>query len=203
MKKYLLIAVFLLAAVPVLAGGKVSAFVRRIAGAFGVPLDAQQIAGAEAITEAFRKYGDGDTRKLVYMLATAWHESRWRPIKEIRAAAGSPVYEIQNTYWGTGFYGRGYVQLTHRYNYEKAGKFIGVDLITNPDAALNPTNAAAIMVYGMISGMFTGRKLSEYITAGTADYYNARRVVGAIMVAGKDTAALIQAHTNSIFNTLK
>ncbi|XP_062205026.1 chitinase 8-like [Phragmites australis] len=31
------------------------------------------------------------------------------------------------------FYGRGPIQLTHRYNYEAAGKALGVDLVSNPN----------------------------------------------------------------------
>ncbi|XP_072963289.1 chitinase 11-like [Typha angustifolia] len=37
------------------------------------------------------------------------------------------------------YYGRGPIQLTHKYNYEQAGKSIGVDLVNNPD--LVSTNA--------------------------------------------------------------
>lgn len=203
MKKIILVAAFLLIAGPMLAGGRVSAFVRRLSGAFGRELDKEQEEAVQAIVQAFERYGDGDTRKLVYIIATAWHESRLRPIKEIRAKPGTEIYTIQNTYWATGFFGRGYVQLTHRYNYEKAGKFLGLDLVASPDLALQPGNAAAIMVAGMMSGMFTGRKLSEYIGNQGADYYAARKTVGAIMVAGKDTAALIVGHVQSIFNALK
>lgn len=157
-------------------------------------LSAEQQNSVKEIVRAFEQYGDGDQRKLAYMLATAWHESRLRPIREIRAQQGSEVWYIQNKYWSSGYYGRGYVQITWEDNYRKMGNEIGVDLVNNPDAALIPRNAARIMVIGMMKGMFTGRKLADYINTGGADYYNARRTVGAIIVAGKDTAALIQGY---------
>lgn len=40
--------------------------------------------------------------------------------------------------------GRGPLQLTGRYNYNKYGKLIGVDLLANPDAACEPNNAVKI-----------------------------------------------------------
>jgi hypothetical protein len=184
------------------SGGKWANFVQRIVGAFGKNLTSLQQQSALEIARAFDRYGDGDLRKLVYMLAVAWHESRLQPIREIRAAPGTAVYEIQNGYWHTGFFGRGYVQLSLRLNYEKMSRFLGVDLVNNPDLALQPQYAARIMVYGMMEGVFTGKKLSDYITPAKADYYNARRTVGSIMVAGTDTAALIEGHVKSIFKSL-
>lgn len=42
------------------------------------------------------------------------------------------------------FRGRGFIMLTGRKNYEKYGKLIGVDLISNPDLAADPEIAAKI-----------------------------------------------------------
>ncbi len=161
-------------------------------------MDSTQSATTSAIERAFRQYGDGDRRKLAYIIATAFHESRLRPIREIRAAQGTEVWKIQNAYWNTGFYGRGYAQLTWEQNYRKMGQILGVDLGTNPDLALQEDIAAKIIVIGMMRGAFTGKALGNYINNSQADYYNARRTVGAIMVAGTDTAALIQSHTFKI-----
>jgi len=44
------------------------------------------------------------------------------------------------------FHGRGYIQLTHDYNYEKYGKMFGVDLLSNPDLAMDGELAAKIAV---------------------------------------------------------
>jgi hypothetical protein len=36
------------------------------------------------------------------------------------------------------------------------------------------------MVIGMEKGIFTGRKLSDYITKEKADYYNARKIINGL-----------------------
>lgn len=162
------------------------------------PLSAAQTDSVNQIAAAFQQFGDGDYRKLAYILATAWHESRLKPIKEIKGAEGSALWEIQKKYWYTGFFGRGFVQITWEDNYRKMGNLLGVDLVSNPDLALRSDIAAKIIVLGMLGGHFTGKRLDTYINSTQTDFYNARRTVGAIMVLGKDTAALIEGYTNQI-----
>lgn len=55
---------------------------------------------------------------------------------------------LGNTQPGDGelFRGRGFIQLTGRENYARASKWIGVDLIKNPDLASDPKIAAKIAV---------------------------------------------------------
>ncbi|MBD9528961.1 carboxypeptidase [Paracoccus sp. PAR01] len=86
------------------------------------------------------------------------------------------------------WYGRGFAQLTWQYNYQRAGKQIGIDLIANPDAAMEPDNAARVLVLGSRDGWFTGKKLSDYINASKTDYTGARRIIN-----GTDRAADIAA----------
>lgn len=146
------------------------------------------------INKAWTKYGDGDKRKLAYILATARHESRFIPQKEILAQLGTAHRAIQDQYWHTGYYGRGYIQLTHQSNYQKMSDFLGVDLVSNPDLALKPKYAAEILVYGMMNGSFAIKKpLSYYINQSGADYFNARRTVN-----GTDKAQLIADYATTI-----
>lgn len=55
---------------------------------------------------------------------------------------------LGNTEEGDGYKyrGRGYIQLTGRYNYKKYGDMIGVDLINNPDLAAEPEIAEKLAV---------------------------------------------------------
>lgn len=48
---------------------------------------------------------------------------------------------------GYRFRGRGYIQLTGRDNYTRAGRALGLDLVNNPDLASEPANAARIAVW--------------------------------------------------------
>jgi predicted chitinase len=44
---------------------------------------------------------------------------------------------------GDAYHGRGYIQLTHDYNYKKFGDKVGVDLLSNPDLLLSKPDLAA------------------------------------------------------------
>jgi predicted chitinase len=56
---------------------------------------------------------------------------------------------LGNTEPGDGerYYGRGFIQLTGRYNYDRAGKALGLDLVNDPDLAADPKIAAKIAVW--------------------------------------------------------
>lgn len=126
--------------------------------------------------------------QLAYLLATAYHEChkpaqlelRMTPMKEF----GGEKYLKSKAYYP--YYGRGFVQLTWKSNYDKAGKRLGIDLLSDPDLALNPLYAADIMVYGMKHGSFTGKKLSDYINEREVDFLQARRIIN-----GMDKSKLI------------
>lgn len=75
------------------------------------------------------------------------------------------------------YYGRGYVQLTHDYNYAKYQSMLGCPLSSDPDIAMRPEVALLVLVDGFRTGGFTGRPLTAYISAGKTDYVGARLVV--------------------------
>jgi hypothetical protein len=162
-------------------------------------LDDTQRSSVAHIVRDFQKYGDRDENKLIYMLATARHESRLKPIKEWRASSSqTTIYNRQNRYWHTGYFGRGFVQLTWERNYAKMAEFTGLDLVNNPDLALLPDYASDILVYGMMNGSFTRRKLDEFINKTIVDYYNARKTVN-----GLDKAVTIMRYAVDLQNALK
>jgi hypothetical protein len=164
----------------------------KAANLLGSSLDQSEVDGVNAILAACGAAGWGP-KWTAYALATADRETggTMQPIKEW----GGPSYftrmydvsgrdpvrarKMGNTIPGDGvrYCGRGYVQLTWKANYAKAGEALGYPLVGNPDLAMRPDIAAAIMVRGMAEGWFTGKKLSDYITAERADFVNARRII--------------------------
>lgn len=93
-----------------------------------------------------------------------------------------------NTQQGDGYKyrGRGYVQITWYLNYKTIGDYFGQDLVANPDLALDPRIAAYAAAYGMEKGIFTGKKLSDYISDKAQDYFRARKIIN-----GSDQASVI------------
>jgi len=78
---------------------------------------------------------------------------------------------------GWTYRGRGYPQTTGRENYERFGRLLGLDLLRNPGLALQPDISARILITGMKDGLFTGKKLSDFINGDKADYRSARAII--------------------------
>ena len=159
-----------------------------------------QVQGFNSIMDEFdSRRLFNDTRMLAYLLATCWHETAktMQPIVEYGKGKGRPYgqklkmsgkpYELPNQL----YYGRGFVQLTWFENYDKAGQKLGVDLLNNPELALNLKVATVILFNGMIEGWFTGKKLKDYINSKT-DYIGARKIIN-----GTDKASLIASYANA------
>jgi hypothetical protein len=72
------------------------------------------------------------------------------------------------------------------------------DLVQDPEQALRPAIAYQIMSVGMRKGLFTGKKLGDYISASGCDYKNARRIIN-----GVDQAALIAQYAGTIEGILR
>lgn len=94
---------------------------------------------------------------------------------------GTPIgTQLGNTQLGDGFKyrGRGYVQVTGRANYAHDGTLLGLDLVGNPDLALQPDVAYRIASRGMKEGWFTGHRLDAYFPdSGPPNYVEARRII--------------------------
>lgn len=143
---------------------------------------------------------------LAYALATAYHETAhtMQPIRE----KGGPRYftryegrkDLGNTKPGDGvkYHGRGYVQITGRRNYQDWSARLGVDLIGNPDLAMQPEHASRILWEGMERGTFTGKSLRTYTKAETLDFISARRIIN-----GTDKASLIAGYADTILDAIR
>ncbi|HWK58737.1 MAG TPA: hypothetical protein VNQ80_15445 [Parapedobacter sp.] len=91
---------------------------------------------------------------------------------------------------GWNYRGRGDVHITGRNNYVFASEKTGVDLLADPDLALDELVSSKILVVGCLEGWFTRgmHRLSDYVAGGLRDFVNARQVVN-----GLDQARLIAA----------
>jgi hypothetical protein len=149
-------------------------FYDKVRASFG-PLTQKQVDGFEIILNEGVKRGVLKEH-LAYILATVWHETAhtMQPVKEY----GGEKYLRSKKYYP--YYGRGYVQLTWKDNYVKYG------IADNPDKALDALVAVEILYDGMLKGVFTGKKLSDYFNDKVTDWRNARRIVN-----GLDKADLI------------
>lgn len=135
----------------------------------------QREAAAKAlpdIASALKEQGILNSKTLGYALATASHEASFVPKEEIMAQRGinsrnDYVANLQDNYSGGKQYrGRGYIQLTHDYNYDKYGKIIGEDLVNNPDRATDPKVAAKILAaYMKNSGVADSVNQDDLINA--------------------------------------
>lgn len=132
-----------------------------------------------------------------YVLATAyWETARtMEPVEEaFWLSEGWRKENLRYYPW----HGRGYVQLTWERNYHKAKAETGVDIVTDPSAAMRPDVAAQTLVVGCRDGWFTGKRLDDYITLKSSNFRGARRVVN-----GTDKAAAIAEIAREYDATLK
>lgn len=138
--------------------------------------------------------------RLAYILATTWWETArtMAPVREAFFVA--PDFDRAERWrkrklWYYPYYGRGFVQLTHRVNYSRAGEKLGIDFVNDPDRVMEPKNAVRILFDGMNEGWFTRKKLDDYIDdedegddEDLNEYIRARRIIN-----GKDKAEKIGA----------
>lgn len=176
---------------------------------FNGKLTQSQVDGINAILNA----GWTLNSHCAYALATVYHECThsgvrtMQPVTEMGKATYFNKYEpptqiskmLGNTSHGDGlkFRGRGFVQITGRANYQKASNKLGIDLIKDPELALDLKISTKILYYGMTEGWFTGKKLDDYMTGSKTDFINARRIIN-----GTDRAVLIASYANDFLRAL-
>jgi predicted chitinase len=140
--------------------------------------------------------------QIAYILATAEHESdSFNTLEEYSKGnqyEGRP--DLGNTHPGDGvcFKGRGYVQLTGRLNYTRYTEITGLELVKLPIILMNrPALSVFVIVDGMMRGIYTGRRLDEFVNNGKQDFFNARQVVN-----GHDRADKIAAQADDWLKNL-
>ena len=178
---------------------------------FGGSLTTMQVEGLLAILNEWEsQHATEDDRWLAYMLATVHHETDrkmqpiheyggptyWRKMYDIEGERPQLARKMGNTTPGDGvlYHGRGFVQLTWKSNYLRAKDRIGVDLVRQPDRALDLGPATRILFEGMMAGWFTGKKLSDCFSATADEWVNARRIIN-----GLDKANLIAGYAQRYY----
>src|SRR5450432_764022 len=105
-------------------------FSRSYGASFGAPTPAAA-SGQEVILGLLEQDPDiSDVRWAAYMLATVKHEcaDQWQPIEEFGKGKGRPygqpvtIADADGTQFTNTYYGRGFVQLTWKFNYDKLGR---------------------------------------------------------------------------------
>ncbi len=149
-----------------------------------------------------------------YVLATSKHETghTFLPIVERGPRSYFDKYEpgtrigdrLGNRKPGDGFRyrGRGQSMITGLDNYARFADLLGIDLVGNPDLALDPEYAWQIIELGMAHGLFTGRTLGASVAAHAtvvphAAFVEARRVIN-----GTDKAELIAGYAVELLRAL-
>jgi len=154
---------------------------------FNGTLTQQQVDGQNAILDRWEiDPTTVDFRWLSYALGTVYHEiaSTCWPIEEYQGAKQS--YGKVDPETGQAYYGRGFVQLTHRSNYERATKELHLtgsnDLVYHAAKALDLKIAGDVMFRGMIEGWFRSKDgkpetLPRYFNVTVDDPLNARGII--------------------------
>jgi len=164
-----------------------------------------QVDNINGILSELLKKNITDVRWIAYILATVYHEtaSTMRPIEEYGKGAG---YRYGKKIKRSGlpyttpdqiYYGRGFIQLTWYENYQLFGRLLNIDLLNQPDLALQVDIATEILIEGMTKGDFTGKYLEIYFNDKITDWVNARKIVN-----GLDKAVLIAGYGKTFFSAL-
>lgn len=185
---------------------------------FAGRLKQREVKGLDAILDAWAVLPEavrdaaGGNDALAYVLATAFHETAatMQPVRETlalsdaeaiarleRAFRAGRLPTVRTPYWrpdaeGRTWLGRGFVQLTHRRNYEAMSALTGIDLVSKPARAMEMAVAVEILVGGMREGAFTGFRLGDYFAAGKLDWAGARKIIN-----GSDRAELVAGYARA------
>lgn len=166
-------------------------------------LDATESAEKNTVNEQYIydkavEYWITDNRQIAYVLATVKGECWFKNIAEIWLGQWHDYWIPDSVTWKT-YYGRGFIQLTWKYNYEKYTQIIRaswldfkdnegnvikwneIDLVNNPDIILMSNDLAVFILVDWMKNGWPDRvntkKLDYYFNSDKEDFYNARSII--------------------------
>jgi putative chitinase len=165
-----------------------------------------EVDGINAILSSALWGDNPDPRWIAYALGTTYHETdaQMQPICEYGRGQGHP-YGVADPVTGQTYYGRGFVQLTWKNNYETMNTRLhdlGVlkpedNMVDNAELALRLDVASAVLVDGMMRGEFTGMRLDQFFNAHMTDWLHARRIIN-----GMDRAMIVAGYAKEFWTGL-
>ena len=151
------------------------------------PVPVHEADRVRAIIAECRRQGVTMTEQIAYVLATA--EWECSALGKVNGKNGYfiPITEFGGPFRYDPWRGRGLVQLTWKFNYTRYQQITGRPLLADPTLVIKDFGLSVfILVHGSANGIFTGKRLSDYIRPGRADFVGARRIIN-----GTDKAAKI------------
>ena len=160
----------------------------------------KQVVNEQWVYDKAVEYWVTDNRQIAYILSTLKWESpnswwSWFKNQKERWGENRSYWQIDPDTWQA-YYGRWFIQLTHKSNYQKYTQIIrdmwknfrdndgnvlkssDIDLVNNPDIILNSNELSIfIAIHWMKNGNFTWKKLDDFINDTQSDFYNARSIV--------------------------
>lgn len=182
---------------------------------FDGSLKSSQVRGLSAVLDKWEaESAAADDRWLAYMLGTAHHETgrTMQPVRETFASTDDQAIArlrsafnagrlpwVSNPYWnrdadGKCWIGRGFVQITHKANYQRIGGLIGIDLVGDPTRTMDLDVALDIMFTGMRVGSFTSKKLADFFAGPKEDWRGARKIIN-----GLERADLVASYAKAYY----
>ena len=133
----------------------------------------------EAIRQEANRQGITNKDQIAYIIATTEHETAgsFEPVRESYYLGEPAAENDRKTLFYYPYYGRGYVQLTHDFNYRTYSTLTGLNLINDPDLVMRPDIALFVLVHGMKNGTFTGLSLDDFTSGSSMNFVGARKII--------------------------
>lgn len=148
----------------------------------------------------FRKLLENDNRynltkpQLAYLLATVDYQTGGTfsadSEEPMPLGINDPQDIVAQNLRASGFHGRGYAGLRGKDLYIGLSQVVGQDLVSNPGRLANPQVSYNVLIEGVMNGLFTGKRLDDYINPQKTDFYNARNIMSVDHNGAKDIMVL-------------